>query len=511
MTPTSPAREFIDPLAEFADSVFQRCGWSGTSLLADGVNLATGAPLEWQGSVPSNLACQMNFLRLLDGLAILTGRDGHRARADAWIGHALQRLRDPASDLLHWGGHTSYDLRAGRALLGNHELKCVYPYYNYLYRVDPQATRRFVEAFWHAHIWDWPTLLFNRHGEYESWERAGRWQGEYSGGPLPIVENSALSFINTGSDLICAGALSHQLGGDQEPLEWALRLLGRYDQIRHPETGLAGYQFNHREPCRVRQSFKEPLGSRREVNETTVVTNNVITTRCGRAAIAFLNLFAGLGEKNGGPFRDLAVADLQALRRYAWDDSAGAFIPLLNDGRRFDPQEAMEGVGYCQPAKLQPVPANGLLFLAYARAFRLTGLEDFSAMAATLAGAMGWGDLAREVDFSGGVSPLTTDPWAPTGQNDACALFGLLELYAATSEQALLQSAVSLGRRLLEVYAVGGFFRTGADSEAHIDGALPLALVHLAAAVEGGVEGLPVFYPNNTYFDPKIVIRRRAG
>ncbi|NKB65924.1 MAG: hypothetical protein GKR89_02575 [Candidatus Latescibacteria bacterium] len=508
---TNLGREFIEPLRAYTEAVFQRCAWTGTPLLADGINLGTGAPLEWEGAVPSNLACQMNFLRLLEGLAVTTGQQEYHARADDWIGRALPLVRDPASDLLHWGGHTSYDLRAGQVLLGNHELKCVYPHYAYLYRVDPQATRRFVEAFWQAHIWDWSSLLFNRHGEYESWDRSGLWRGEYKGGPLPIVENTALSFINTGSDLICAGALLHQLGGDSEPLQWALHLLGRYDQIRHPETGLAGYQFNHREPCRVRESFKEPLGSRREINETTVVTNNVITTRYGRAAVAFLNLFAALGEKAGAPFRDLVVADLQALSRHAWDDSSGAFMPLLNDGQRLDPGQSQEGVGYCPPAKLQPVAANGLLFLAYARAFRLTGMEEFRGMAATLAAAMGWGDLDRAVDFSGPVSPHTQDQWAPAGQNDACALFGLLDLHAASGDQVLLQSALSLGRRLLEVYSCDGFFRTGGGDQAHIDGALPLALVHLAAALDGGAEGLPAFYPNNTYFDPKIVIRRQAG
>ena len=37
--------------------------------------------------------------------------------------------------------------------------------------------------------------------------------------------------------------------------------------------------------------------------------------------------------------------------------------------------------------------------------------------------------------------------------------------------------------------------------------ALPLALLHLAAGPRA--PELPVFYPNLTYFDPKIAIRRR--
>ena len=32
----------------------------------------------------------------------------------------------------------------------------------------------------------------------------------------------------------------HALSGDETPLRWANHLLSRYDQIRHPEAGLAG-------------------------------------------------------------------------------------------------------------------------------------------------------------------------------------------------------------------------------------------------------------------------------
>ena len=44
-----------------------------------------------------------------------------------------------------------------------------------------------------------------------------------------------------------------------------------------------------------------------------------------------------------------------------------------------------------------------------------------------------------------------------------------------------------------------------------IDRSLPLALLHLVAAHEGGCTGgeLPAFYPGVTVFDPKVVIARR--
>ena len=84
-------------------------------------------------------------------------------------------------------------------------------------------------------------------------------------------------------------------------------------------------------------------------------------------------------------------------------------------------------------------------------------------------------------------------------------------MHKATGASGILDSAVALARRLLERYVVDGLIvshhRTG---ETNIDSALPLALLHLAAAADGSRASLPAFYPNNTYFDPKIVLRKRG-
>ena len=124
-------------------------------------------------------------------------------------------------------------------------MKCVYPYYAYLHEVGADLTGRFIKAFWHEHIWDWSSLLFNRHGNHEAWEE--KWDTDFAGRPVPMVENTALS-------------------NDRLPLKWTKHSLSRHDEIRHPETGLAGYQFNHRQPCRVRASFKPPFGTREKTS-----------------------------------------------------------------------------------------------------------------------------------------------------------------------------------------------------------------------------------------------------
>ena len=491
---------YIALVTRYAEGVLARLSDKRTPLLYDGLDLASGEPLCWEGHTLSNLACQQNFLRTLDALPALTGDTRHRDRADDWIGRALVELRDPASDLLYWGGHSSYDLAAGAPLVGNHELKCVYPHYDCLFRVDADAMCRFVEAFWHQHIWDWSTLLFNRHGEYEDWDRGRLWPAAFAGGAVPIIENSALSFVNTGSDLILAAVQHYRHSGEARALEWALHLLGRYEASRHPETGLAGYQFNHRDPCRVRLSFKPPFDQRGDINETTVVTNNVIRTRYGRAAITWLNIHEALGTASGGPFLDLVVRDLHALVDCAFDGEG--FTAVLGDGTRSGPEHAVDGVGYCQPPKLERVRPDGLLFLAYARAYRLSGVERFLAVALQLARGMGW---QIEHGEAGRLSPPAGEAWSLSGQNDASALFGLLDLHRATGAATFRAAATAFAEKLLEHYRPESLF-CGTGTSADIDSALPLALLHLAAGEDAT---LPAFYPNLTYFDPKIVIRRR--
>ena len=165
----------------------------------------------------------------------------------------------------------------------------------------------------------------------------------------------------------------------------------------------------------------------------------------------------------------------------------------------------MDDVGYCPPRKLTDVHANGLMFHSYAKAYRLTGLESLREMTGKLASGMGWGLLDSPIDFRDRNS-------VNSGQDGVCSLFGFLELYEAGRNQVFLDSAISLGKRLLQECNVDGLISSGsADGTTHIDSALPLALLHVEAAKAGGRKELPAFYPNNTTFDPKIVIRKKAG
>jgi len=511
-------KKFVDCVSEFADNVVEQCydryGDKETPLLADGLNLKTDEPIKWEKHILSNLACQQNFLRTLDGLTAITGVTKYQKQADEWIEYAFSVLQDPASGMLYWGGHASYDILEDKPLIGNHELKCVYPYYRFLYKVDPDAAQFAIEGFWHKHIREWSSLLFNRHGEYRDWDRTSAWEHKYEGGALPIVDNSMLSFINTGSDLIYAGALLFKLSGNGKPLLWSKRLLKRYDEIRNEKTGLGGYQFNHREPCRVRISFKKPLSERKDVNETTVIRGGVIQTRYGRAALTWLNLFEELGASDGQEFLDMVVKDLTALGKHSYDEKDQSFASVLVDGMKLSPEDCMEGVGYCSPRSLEKVKANGLMFFSYAKAYRLSKDRFLWRITRSLVEGLGLGELGEEPDSQLSESQIKAaiNRIEFSNQNDALVLFGLLELYKATDQKGYLVLGANLGNKMVETSFNDGFFTMGevtTDGLTQINSYLPLALLHLVAAIEGKDIALPTFYPGSTAFDPKVIIARR--
>ena len=50
----------------------------------------------------------------------------------------------------------------------SHELKHDFPYYEFMYEVNPQATKRFIEGFWAAHVdLEDPWMMFGRHARMD--------------------------------------------------------------------------------------------------------------------------------------------------------------------------------------------------------------------------------------------------------------------------------------------------------------------------------------------------------
>ena len=135
-------------------------GLKHTPLFVDGLNIHTHEPVKWIAPngdrwILSNLASQQNLFRTLDGLTKITGDPKYRQAAVGAIEYAFANLRSP-NGLLYWGGGVAYDANGDKVCGGiSHSLKYHYPYYELMRGIDPEATEKFIESFWIAHILDW--------------------------------------------------------------------------------------------------------------------------------------------------------------------------------------------------------------------------------------------------------------------------------------------------------------------------------------------------------------------
>ena len=488
---------YLDAVRSFADNVLaygkDTYGAQQTPLFVDGLNVDTHEPATWvlngERWVLSNLASQQNLFRVLVGLSNLTGDEKYVQAARDATAYGFAHLQHE-NGLLHWGGHQFYD--AGREVFVGegvkHELKCNYPFYEFMWEVNPEATKRFIEAFWNAHILQWDILDMNRHGAYET--RMGElWANGYKGGPVFFV-GKGLTFCNTGSDLFYAGAWLHKLAGDEGAMTWAKRMAHRYVETRSPKTGLGGYQYSQIANDRAKVQFGAELGER--ALEGTMLDISHAGTRYGIMGLCQLRLGEALGEA-GKDFLQWAHEDLTAYARWAYDEKDNTLRPMLSDGTELTAAD-VKREGYYGASSFEKAPAGAVFLLNYALAYRLTGDELMWKMARNIARGNDLGDIG-ETPAKPGTLNLKTD------NADPVALFAVLEMYAEAKRRPYLQLARRIGDNLLARAFNKGFFTASPDHVyAKFDDIAPFALLHLAAAIQGKADAVPAYNGGRAYF-----------
>jgi len=501
----SDADRYVNAVREYADNVLEHgrdeYGPKQTPLFVDGLAVDTLQPPIWRKDgeewILSNPASQQNLFRTLDGLTSLTGERKYRGAAIRAIRYAFGNLRHP-NGLLYWGGHYAYDVGGDRIVRerDSHELKRHYPYYELMWRVDPAAAEKFLEAFWRSHIINWSNLDMNRHGKYEK-DGTAPWQEKYVGGPVFFVTGAnGLSFANTGSDLFYAGAMLREFTGERLPLVWSLRLAGRYAETRSPETGLSGYQYSRLAQDRAEAQFADV----ERLKGHLVLEGTILTTagrmRYGMMGIVQLKLSEMLGEE-GASFRRWALEDLRAYGRHAYNPEDNTFSAMLTDGTKLSRADIQKEGYYGKPgksAKLDPRPADGLFFWAYAMAYRISGDPFMRDTARSIARGEGLGDVGQASDAAPelDMGTLCSDPYD---------LLGCIELYRSTGRTEFSAMARRIGDNILEQRFCKGFFVPSKDHlYARFDAVEPLALLTLAAMIQGRPEAVPEVWPGQSYF-----------
>lgn len=482
--------ERLAVVTQFADTALASArdtiGPEQTPLFVDGLETETRAPVRWRHDgeewVLANPASQQILYRSLVGLSALTGDPRYRQAAVDAMRFVFARF--PRScGLLQWGGHCLWDA-AGDRFVGEgdkHELKCNYPFYEFMWEIDPAATARYVEAFWNAHILDWGNLDENRHGAFD--QPLGRlWENEYNGGP-PFFVGKGLTFINCGSDLVLAGATLYHYRGDAGALTWAKRMAQRYVEARNPETGLGAYQYSQIAKDRALVQFGPEFGDR--LLEGTMLDTGRALTIYARAGLVWLRLAERLGVA-GAEFLHWATDGLAAYARWAYDPASNTCFAVITDGTRLTPAD-MKREGYYGPATLSPRPAGGPLLLSYALGARLTGDDLLWQTARSIARGNDLGDLGTR---PGEGVQLNRQ----TAHAEATSLLGVLEVWRATGSGAYLELAEAIGDNLVSKhYRDGLFVMSDAHRYTRVDALEPLALLALEAALRGKPERVPEY------------------
>ncbi|WP_081824120.1 hypothetical protein [Paenibacillus sp. UNC451MF] len=505
------AQRYIHAVQQYADLMMDkardRYGAEATPLFADGVHSETYEPVRWlsegQTWTLSNLANQQNWLRTLDGLSEITGDASYKTAAESAVRYSFDKLR--YGRLMCWGGHMAFDLESKQQVFAadkgpQHELKCHYPYYELMNRVDPKATASYIEAMWEGHIADWSNLEFSRHGQPVDRNRQeySIWEQEYKADSPVFFTGKGLTFINAGSDLYYAAAMLHRFGGKEKPLTWAKRLAHRYVETRNDKTGLGGYQFSisvlpGQRGDRAVDQFGEQLKEHAPI-EATLTTASQAHTIIGEAALCRMTLAEALGQA-GKEFLDWAVQDLLAYGQYAYDASNNTIHPMLTNGTRLTGL-VMEKSGYYgrEGQQLQAHKVDYLLLWSYVTAYRLSGHEELWTIARSMAEGLGFGNIGD----SAGTRPALNMEVQCTHPH---GLFVMLELFKTTKERKFIQLAQRIGDRLLLYRNHRGLFMPSADHEyAKLDAVEPLALLHLAAELQGVRNRLPVYCGGRPFF-----------
>ncbi|MHC4444457.1 MAG: hypothetical protein ACYTBZ_03745 [Planctomycetota bacterium] len=469
------ADRYLQAVSRFADKVLEHgrdvYGPLKTPLFVDGINVDTLEPPVWiwkgKKRVLSNQASQQTLFRTLVGLSAATGDPKYRRATVDAVGYAFGHLQD-GGGLLYWGGHAYYDALEDKPVSGVHELKHHYPYYELMWQVDSEATRRFIEGVWNAHVLQWEILDVNRHGSYGG--AVGKlWGHEYQGGPV-YFDSKGLSFMMSGTDFVYAAALLSHLGSDDRPLVWSKRLARRYVEVRHPETGLGASNFSVPYTHRMRKQFPQFDG---RFTEATVT--DLYGSRYSDCAICQLKLGETLGPK-GGNFLRWGIEDLTARARHGYDEGTNTFAATLIDGTVLTPADRKQE-GYVKVRWLEPRKADGRHFYAYGLAYKLSKKDLMWRMTRSIGRGLGLGDLG-----AGSGKPRAINP--ETSNNDPLVIFGLLELYEATRESAYRELAKQVADNILATRLHKGFFVASKDHLfSRFDDLASLALLNLRAVL----------------------------
>jgi pectate lyase len=176
-----------------------------------------------------------------------------------------------------------------------------------------------------------------------------------------------------------------------------------------------------------------------------------------------------------------ASDDLKVYAGRSYDPKWGTFLALMTDGTPIRWRESK--TGYYVPSSFAPVEPDGVLLWGYATAYRLTGDEEHWRMVRAIAKSLDLGDVGQPAAQRSLRTNTANQSWS--------VIYALLELARATDDRAFLQLASRVGDNVLKTQSASGLFPRPGRLYARTGDEAPLALLHLAAVLDGKQSLLP--------------------
>jgi len=183
---------FLDVVRRYADTMIERgrdtYGPQNSGLLLSALDRMTLAPLTVRPAAPggvrredrpgrpwaalngANPMLDQNLLRVFYTLSEITGHPRYRQVADEELTWFLKNTLSPATSLLPWGEHLSWDVILDKATPGGavamHEFARPWVLWDRCFTLAPEPSRRFALGLWEHQVADHKTGGFDRHAPY---------------------------------------------------------------------------------------------------------------------------------------------------------------------------------------------------------------------------------------------------------------------------------------------------------------------------------------------------------
>jgi len=525
--------KYLDAVREFADNVLKygrdtygpkhtTYGPKHTPLFVDGLNIHTHEPVKWISPIGdwqtateteewiiSNFASQQTLLRTMDGLSEITGDAKYRQAATDAVRYEFDHVRTP-SGLFFWGHITAYDALRDTPC-GNtsrESIKLHYPYYELMWKVDPEATKNLIEALWCAHILDWSNLDFNRSAPTTA-NLKEPWNHKYANGPAFFKSKyGGYGFANTATSLIQAGTTLYRLSHQEQPLVWSKRLAKRFIDTRHPKTGISLPYYNNTIPPLgddLKEHFQNPHTVFFPWHPFAETRYLYYPENIDAQIWLSLILIGDTLGKNGREFTQWAIEELTAWSKASYRKKDNSFVPILTDGTDIEGYVSKEYTTYASKGAIaKPLFADLTFFWAYAAAYRATNSEFMWEIIRNIA-------LGNKLGDVGETPAHTPELQTSTTSSNVYGLLGFLELYSRTINPEFLQMAQHIGDNIVRNQFYRGFF---VPSKRHIytrfDCFEPLALLNLHAAIKSKRGPVPQVWPSCPLFVPSYRYKQQG-